>query len=545
MAKKKATMTLKDFHGGSIPSDLPLPSAPGVIVRPLDRQMHWGTTTGRIDHHKLRPGSAGASRNFDEKTPFLSQNALIGRNFDEDERKPLDGGTPGGPRRMVSDDVIYSQSSRVEPNSRPLSAPLSQISSTTSNGSYASRFSEVKNNLRVNPQTSSGNIRVNTNSSNVWGLKKEAIGMKESLVTTGWSAQETASKLVHASALDKISSGRWNSKQHMSSPTDGEKYDRSACSITDAVVVGDYKNNERVQSPVIIESHEKRDSIINIHGGVHIFQHAGRYSESEVLSSVASESSERPKLKLLPRSKPVESYEPPALGQQQHSDPIHLEYGGNMPGSSNPAKHEPVGYKSGDRAAERPKLNLKPRSQLSEQLNDIESKRNTVFGGARPREMVLKERGFDHAGDCDRQSLSRNKQDMTSHHATRYNNTESAENAVVIIDNNNNRRDPLRTDVQRRNKQGEKLRNNGRNSDSQERPPSPETWRRKPVNEQPTVLPSSAHGGARFGKVASAVELATAFSKSVSDPSLADRFSGQRNVPSAARPLFSVDGSPT
>lgn len=30
MAKKKATMTLKDFHGGSIPSDLPLPSAPGA-----------------------------------------------------------------------------------------------------------------------------------------------------------------------------------------------------------------------------------------------------------------------------------------------------------------------------------------------------------------------------------------------------------------------------------------------------------------------------------------------------------------------------------
>ena len=33
MSKKKVsgnTMTLKDFHGGSIPSDLPLPSAPGV-----------------------------------------------------------------------------------------------------------------------------------------------------------------------------------------------------------------------------------------------------------------------------------------------------------------------------------------------------------------------------------------------------------------------------------------------------------------------------------------------------------------------------------
>lgn len=36
MSKKKAftgsTMTLKDFHGGSIPSDLPLPSAPGVYA---------------------------------------------------------------------------------------------------------------------------------------------------------------------------------------------------------------------------------------------------------------------------------------------------------------------------------------------------------------------------------------------------------------------------------------------------------------------------------------------------------------------------------
>ena len=35
MSKKKGsgnTMTLKDFHGGSIPNDLPLPSAPGVYV---------------------------------------------------------------------------------------------------------------------------------------------------------------------------------------------------------------------------------------------------------------------------------------------------------------------------------------------------------------------------------------------------------------------------------------------------------------------------------------------------------------------------------
>jgi hypothetical protein len=50
------------------------------------------------------------------------------------------------------------------------------------------------------------------------------------------------------------------------------------------------------------------------------------------------------------------------------------------------------------RPAERPKLNLKPRSQPAEPGVDLDSSgnvRQTVFGGARPRELVLKERGVD------------------------------------------------------------------------------------------------------------------------------------------------------
>ncbi|XP_019174977.1 PREDICTED: uncharacterized protein LOC109170350 isoform X2 [Ipomoea nil] len=621
MAKKKATMTLKDFHGGSIPSDLPLPSAPGV-VRPLDRngfdrQTPWGSTAGRTDH-KLRPGSAGASRNFDEKTPFLNHNAHIGRNFDEDERKPLDGVSV--PRRMVSDESLRAQPSRVEPRkdnlsdgrarSRPVTAPVSQISSGTASGSYASRFAEANNNAGVNTQTFGGNSRVNVTSSNVggqavigsysnaWGLKKEATRVKEP-VATGWSALDTATKLAHASALEKVSSGRWHSKQQMNFPTEvevlkhqetkresyyrgGESYDRNAYSVSDAVDGMDYNNkslalgdgihvasnkelpaHERVHSPVFMEGLEKRASAtIN---GVQRSQYAVKHGESEPQSPVPSEALERPKLKLLPRSKPLENYEQPTeykQGHQQQSDPVRLEYGATVPESCNPHKHGFVGYEGGDRAVDRPKLNLKPRSQPLE--HDEKGKRNTVFGGARPRELVLKARGVDDAGtnDHDRQHFSRNKQDASRTetgqvHATRYNGR--AEN--IVTDNrttgNTDRRDPRfngqRSDMQRRNRQSENPRN-GRDREieryhhqqpqaPQDRPTSPETWR-KPV-EHPK--PSSDVPVVRYGKVASAIELATAFSKSVSDPPSADCFSGPRNLTTNRNqaPFSRLMGPPT
>ncbi|KAL5705211.1 hypothetical protein ACHQM5_023547 [Ranunculus cassubicifolius] len=102
MSKKKAfsssTMTMKDFHGGSIPSDLPLPSAPGgvVVVRPaaagFDRQIP-NPISNRSDH-RSRPGSSGTNRtNYDKKPSFFSNPSHIHigtRNFDEDERKLLD-----------------------------------------------------------------------------------------------------------------------------------------------------------------------------------------------------------------------------------------------------------------------------------------------------------------------------------------------------------------------------------------------------------------------------------------------------------------------
>lgn len=105
--------------------------------------------------------------------------------------------------------------------------------------------------------------------------------------------------------------------------------------------------------------------------------------------------------------------------------------------------------------------------------------------------------------------------------------------------------DNERGDTQRRNWRSENRRNNRETEKQQQQPDralSPETWR-KPI-EQPR--PSSADsGGMRFGKAASAIELAQAFSRSsVSDPTT-DRHSGQRSLPGRTQMPFSRLMSPT
>lgn len=96
-----------------------------------------------------------------------------------------------------------------------------------------------------------------------------------------------------------------------------------------------------------------------------------------------------------------------------------------------------------------------------------------------------------------------------------------------------------RADTQRRNWRGDNRKNiretekfKQQQHQPQERPPSPETWR-KPA-EQPRPASPDANG-LRFGKVASAVELAQAFSSSVSDQKT---FSSQRGLPGRSQMPF-------
>ncbi|KAL3345485.1 hypothetical protein AABB24_024448 [Solanum stoloniferum] len=622
MAKKKATMTLKDFHGGSIPSDLPLPSAPGVMIRPsdrggFDRQASWGNPMGRPEH-RLRPGSAGATRTFDEKTPFLSHNAPIGRNFDEDERKPLDGSS--GPRRTVSDESIRALPSSVEPKaeysvtgmvgSGQVSAPPSQnprgaaswFNESTSMG--ASTKGSVGGSGRSvssrNVSASSAQV-VGGSYPNAWGLRKEVASAKES-VSAPWSAPDAESKLAHASALEKVTSGRWHSKQQIHSQmdvevvkhqdTEKELYYHGSTTVNDSVynmpdVVGgpEYSDQvlavhaernlvltdgvhgfnkelparERARSPLFMEANERKTSS-NVTGlqRLHNVVSSGGY---EMQSPASSEPSERPKLKLLPRSKPLENLEQSITYKQvnqQPSNPVRVEKLADAYPTIDPTKTGFVEHERSNQVTERPKLNLKPRSQLLEQSEgNTENKRKPLFGGARPREMVLQNRGIDdvmHNHDL-QQPHPRGKQHGKAEavmHATRHN--EKTERIpldhrmVKNADRRDHRIDVEKGDGQRRNWRSENWRNNKETERHhhhhhlpqqhvQERPPSPETWR-KPV--EPPRPASADAPGARYGKATSAVELAAAFSKSVSDPATTtDRFSGQKSLPNRRQIPFS------
>ncbi|KAL7244017.1 hypothetical protein ACSBR1_016275 [Camellia fascicularis] len=627
MSKKKVsgsstTMTLKDFHGGSIPSDLPLPSAPGLIVKPsdrpsFDRQGSWGNPNSRSDH-RLRPGSAGAVRNFDDKTPFLSPSAHIGRNFDEDERKPLDG--VSGPRRMVSDESIralpirtevkpvYSSTGRLP--THQISSPASQLSSSSvsshagrvaettnlggnsqnfgGNTSYSAKFSDAAN-VGVNFSHTGGNSgqAVSGMHPNAWAIRKEAVSTTESL-NTMWSGPNAASKLAHASALEKVSSGRWQSKQSIHHPpTDVEVIRHAAVEsefhskgdnlytkssyhpmdvadrveYDDAMLVRHAERSltvdhgirgggkelptyERARSPIFPETVERNTpSYVE---GVHPARNNGKFSGLELQSPVPLEQAERPKLKLLPRSKPLEGLEPPVdykKGYQQTHNSDHLENVTESYGNANHANTVLPGSDSGNRAVERPKLNLKPRSQpLEQSQGNSKNERTTVFGGAQPANRV-------------KQDVPRTETVPTHSTPSRYN--EKAENNLLDnrIRKNNDRRDNHvdieRTDMQRknwrsdnwRNRETEKHHHHHHQQLPQERPSSPETWR-KPA-EQPK--PSSPDNPSlRYGKAASAVELAQAFSRSVSDPkTAADRFPAQRGIPGRAQIPFSRLMDPT
>ncbi|XP_058730941.1 uncharacterized protein LOC131602773 [Vicia villosa] len=600
MSKKKvsgSTMTLKDFHGGSIPSDLPLPSAPGVTVRPsdrvgYDRSASWGAPMGRPDHWS-RPHTSPATRHFDDKSLFLPHSTQIGRNFDEDERKPLDGSS--APRRMISDESFRAAlPSRVEvKRSSSLSRQVAPVSPVGNVNSYSARLTETVH-VGVNSQSFGGSKEHGSvaNASgggggypNAWSTRKEVVGAVES-EQAAWSSANAVSKLTHASALDKVASGRWQSVHYQTDveavrPSEVESRPHGYINSNRMDVV---RQNEH--SDEMLARHAERSLGIDnqMRGGRNeLLEHdrsgvskysdirprsVGQFSDrvqpartdAKVVSSesqhhIASEPIERPKLKLLPRTKPLESSEPSVTehtqGYRQVNDSSHVEpaYQGHV--HANLVKPVLAGTESGKDLGQRPKLNLKPlkpRPEVYEQSEgNRERDRNALFGGARPRELVLKERGVDdvaiknydvvESSNRVEQNILRSEKPHDQPIQTRYG--EKTDDGL----NQRTGRKPERKEQkvdgdralgQRKNwRNGDNNNNNNNNNrrnlretDRQqvsERQSSPETWR-KPVES------SQDAGGPRHGRAASAVELAQAFSKSVSDPKVNDKFSGQRDL---------------
>ncbi|KAK7319566.1 hypothetical protein RJT34_04288 [Clitoria ternatea] len=614
MSKKKVsgnTMTLKDFHGGSIPSDLPLPSAPGVTVRTSDRSgydrpLTWGAPMGRPDHWS-RPHTSPVTRHYDDKTPFLPHTAPIGRNFDEDERKPLDG--ISAPRRTISDESIRAAPppSRVELKPEYglgglggslLGRQGALVSPVGTGNSYSARLTDVVH-MGVNPQSLGGSKEQGTGGGggggsgggypNVWSMRKEVVSAVES-EQSAWSSASAASKLAHASALEKVSSGRWQSKT-VHYQTDAEVVRSTEVESRPPDVVNGISTYNRMDT---VGEKEYYDTMLARHaerglgfdnqmqgGRNELLDHersgVSKYSEvrprnyhSDVIQptrndgklaiqdlqhSVPSESAERPKLKLLPKAKPLENSEPSVMeyaqGDCQVNDSGHVETVYQAHGHGNFVKPASAGTESGKEAGQRPKLNLKPRSQPFEQLDEnSERARNALFGGARPRELVLKERGiddvkinnYDVVEHSNRVENNYSRTEKLPEHSIQTRYVERVEDAH--LDQRTGRKperkekeqrvDPERIHGQRRNWRAGDIRRNGRDTDRQqpsERQPSPETWR-KPV-EQQNSYPSAV--GIRYGRAASAVELAQAFSRSVSDPKVNDRFSGQKGLNTGSR----------
>lgn len=312
---------------------------------------------GRPDH-RARPNSSPATRHFDDKAPFLSHTAQIGRHFDEDERKPLDG--VSAPRRTVGDESFRFPPSRMELKPEPVLSGRVSGSASASGVQVASSYSgRVSDGAHVGASVQ--NAGVNTGQSvggsypNVWAARKEMVVDVNEPAQSAWSGASAVSKLALASALEKVSSGRWQTKPAIHYQPDVEVIehletekgvasivdDGYACNKMDAVGGGEYPDvtlARHVERNMVIQDgiqndrkeyvdHEKaraasfselRDRNPSVHGErVQSPRPDVRFSRSEMQPPVQSEPSERPKVKLLPRTKPSENLDSPTLDHKQ------------------------------------------------------------------------------------------------------------------------------------------------------------------------------------------------------------------------------------
>ncbi|KAF9672211.1 hypothetical protein SADUNF_Sadunf11G0017100 [Salix dunnii] len=598
MSKKKAfsghTMSLKDFHGGSIPTNLLLPSAPGVSNdwTGHDRPNSWGGRMSRPDHC-VRPPSSPATRNWDYKTPFPSRNIRIGCNFDEEERKPLDGFS--APRRTFSDESFRAAPRKVElmpALSVQLAGSYMAASATESHARRVHERAHLEMHLQNVGDTVS--LRVGGSSANAWTVRKQLVMGIDELLQPAWSETSAVSKLAHASALEKVSSGRWQTNHSMHNQTNAEVvehvetvkdignrgsegYAYNRMNVARGTEISDAMLSRHVERGLAIENripghrkelaHPDRDRA-PLHSELkernpltHIDRVQLPCSDARSGGSIGQppvhpEASERPKVKLLPRTKPLEISELPVPHHiQENQLPGNLAHGYAITSEElhpnvDAAKPPSVCVETENQMFERQKLNLNPRSPPLEQLDrNIERERKLLFGGARPREVVLKERGIDDAAminhdfvrHLDRTKLDAVKTLRVTEHATprcngQYTDTlPLGQRIVKKFERKDQQVDIETVDVQRRNWHNENRRNNTGRRQQKERQPSPETWRKHV--EQPK--PASPDAGLRYGKIASALELALAFSISFSDKKLADRCSGQRSLPGNMRMPFS------
>ncbi|CAN8305522.1 unnamed protein product [Cochlearia groenlandica] len=542
MSKKKvggSTMTLKDFHGGSIPSDLPLPSAPGVIPKvTTDRSVFdrapFGASITRQDQ-RTRQSSSHSVGNFDDRSMFLPHTVNIGRNFNEDERKPLDGYS--GPRRMVSDDVFRVANSRLE-----VKADSALTGRHSGWSAAAGSFHGI-----INDVTCSGENSVLESGPNVWTERKEvSLVANREQGQCPWTTQPGVSNLAHGSVPEQGSSGRWQTKllapsqigfdvvKHSEIEGRGHKTNGPALlqadetpgahverGLVNGAGVQGGKNFSReygdLTGPPYFEAKEQK-SLANSSNKPHANYSEERPPGRLVQPTGPSVVVERPKLNLLPRTKPIESVVKPlndGILNNGAANPIQRD---TTQKSINISKPGLSPAEISNQPIERPKLNLKPLTQKPEQPDVKPGKeRSAVFGGARPREQVLKERGIDetehHELEQPLERLVLKPVERVLEHATQRPMITPRNLRTRKLDQKDGRNvsDTARSETQSRKWRENDTKSSRQQQQTQEktRHPSPETWRKPTVLQKPE---SADRTGPRHGKAASALELAQAYS---------------------------------
>ncbi|KAJ6769687.1 hypothetical protein OIU79_020530 [Salix purpurea] len=292
-----------------------------------DRPNSWGGRMSRPDHW-VRPHSSPATRHCDDKTPFLSRNIRIDRNFDEEERKPLDGFS--GSRRTFSDESFQVAPRKVElmpALSVQLAGSYMAASAAESHARRVHERAHVEMHLQNVGDT--GGLRVGGSYAKAWTVRRQLVmGIDEPLQPT-WSETSAVSKdraPLHSELKER-------------NPLPHVDRDRLPCS--------DAKSGGSIVQP-----------------------------------PVRPEASERPKVKLLPRTKPLEISELPVPHHMQENQlPSHLAHGYAITSEElrpnvDAAKPPSVGVETENQMFERQKLNLKPRSPPLEQIEwDIERER--------------------------------------------------------------------------------------------------------------------------------------------------------------------------
>ncbi|KAG0500664.1 hypothetical protein HPP92_000736 [Vanilla planifolia] len=226
-------------------------------------------------------------------------------------------------------------------------------------------------------------------------------------------------------------------------------------------------------------------------------------------------------------------------GYQHSPTSILMEPAQEMHGAASTMKPRSVGTDALSLPVERPKLNLKPRSQPVE-LGESEKERKTVFGGARPRELVLKDRGVDATGNPEilAQTNRLNKPDALKIESKIERTEPSTAEGRNLKDSErkDNRSGYEKSDAQRNSRKDDNWRSRTGETEKTavERLAEPETWR-KPIEPPKPETPP----GPRLGKAASALELAEAFSRSMSDSRVDNRYAKQRMIPGRTQLPFS------